>query len=940
MTTETSELLLPGYRIEPVTGAWCSLPWPDDPDERAKLARSSLGPAIIDWSEGRTEEPGLQHYVTGKPWRWTRGQKRFLVLWYHVDRDGRFTYRSGVKRGAKGPIAHDTPVMTPTGWVKHGDLVPGDTVYALDGSPTRVLEVHPEVLDDCYRVTFRDGESVVCTGDHRWVMDRMGTGATRLAQTVTVEQMLTEGVRYERPLTAGKTKATRAGGAQWRTQRSPVVKGRKTQFPFDPYAFGYWLGDGDSSGSRITVHRDDLPSLMAELTAVGLDPSEPKHTHGETYRVSFGRGHARAALRAFGVLDAKHIPQRLLRGSVEQRWALLQGLVDSDGTVSKGHGTVSIGLSAPGNAHRLGPDVFELAVSLGLQPMMSYNERTNVYLIHFTPQRGEVVSRLPRKLARTQPPKIHSYPFSRSRSVVSIEPTLTVPARCITVEHPSHQYLVGYQNVPTCNTGKDPIAAAMCNGELCGPVEMHDWDDASGRPIGLRRGFPLVQVMSNSLEQSRDVLRVANAMWSREAREFYSLDCGETRTIQKVNGGRFEIPPSSEASGEGDPATFVALNESHHMTVTSGGSRVAAMGRRNVAKSPGSIQARLCEFTNAHRSGEGSVAEASFGAWQTQLSPKHPGKRDILYDSIEAPPTTDIMTEEGRMAGLAASYSDSPWSDLPRLSAEMMDSRTSVADTIRYYLNGLAAEEDAWVDPGNFDALAAPDTVVADGDQIVLFLDCSKSEDATGLVACRLSDMFVWPLGVWQRPRGWNDSQRGRWLVPREVVDAEVRAAFARYRVAWFGVDPSPARDDADETLYWMSQIDAWHRDYAKRLPVWATPGSSVHGHSVLFDMRISQTGGTLRNAKFTATAEMVAGMIDEEGSLRHNGDSILRLHVHNAKRRPNQWGISLGKVTRDSSKHVDLAVCMVGAVMGAREVMNSGKVRLTARRSRVIALD
>lgn len=584
MTTATSDLLLPGYRVDPETGAWLTLPWPDDPDERMALVMSSLGPSIIDWAEGRTDEPGLIDYMTGRPWRFTAGQKRFLILWYHVSESGRFTYRSGVKRGAKG-------------------------------------------------------------------------------------------------------------------------------------------------------------------------------------------------------------------------------------------------------------------------------------------------------------------------------------------------------------TGKDPFGAAWCNSELRGPVELHDWDDKTGRPIGRPRGFPLVQVMSNSEAQSKDVLRIANAMWSAAAREFYDLDCGETRTVVKT-GGRFEVPASSEASAEGDPATAIMLNETHHMTRASGGHNVASVARRNVGKSPASIQARVIEFTNAHRQGMDSVAEHSFSAWQKQLAPKYRGKQDILYDSIEAPPNTDILTEQGRMAGLRAAYADAPWSDLERLSDEMMDDRTTVADTIRFYLNGLAAEEDSWVEPANFDRLAAPDTVVDKDDRIALFLDCSKSEDATGLVACRLSDTFVLTVDSWQRPVGWDAKVRGPWRVPRNEVDAKVRETLERYDVAWFGIDPSPAQDDTTEALYWVPVIDGLHRDYHRKLPLWATPGAL--GSSVLFDMRMSQRGGAQRNQQFTEAAEHVQRLIDEDGlagPLRHDGDSRLRSHVHNARNRPNQWGVSLAKVTRDSSKHVDLAVCMVGAVMGARIALNSGK--LPKRRSR-----
>jgi hypothetical protein len=89
--------------------------------------------------------------------------------------------------------------------------------------------------------------------------------------------------------------------------------------------------------------------------------------------------------------------------------------------------------------------------------------------------------------------------------------------------------------------------------------------------------------------------------------------------------GRFEIPPASEASGEGDPATHIALNETQHMTETSGGARVARMARRNVGKSPTHIQARIIEYTNTHRPGQDSVAEQSYLAWQRQESPGFTG---------------------------------------------------------------------------------------------------------------------------------------------------------------------------------------------------------------------------------------------------------------------------------------------------------------------------
>jgi hypothetical protein len=467
-------------------------------------------------------------------------------------------------------------------------------------------------------------------------------------------------------------------------------------------------------------------------------------------------------------------------------------------------------------------------------------------------------------------------------------------------------------------TGKDPFCGAHHDTELVGPSQLV-WDPRRQRWTGERHRMPLVQIAANSEAQAKDVLRVANALFPRAAREYYALSCGETRTIAD-GAGRHEILTASEMTSEGDPATHIGLNESHHMTQTSGGHRVAAVARRNVGKSPRELQARLCEYTNAHTPGNDSVAERSYLAWQAQVAAKT-RRVDILYDSIEAPPNLDIYTDAGLAAFLSAAYADAPWADHERLAGEVLDPRTSVADTIRYYGNGLAAAEDAWIDPRRFDDLARPDVVVHDGEQIALFLDCSKSTDSTGLLGCRISDGHVFTIGLWQRPHGL--PQKQRWLAPREEVDARVRATRDRYSVVWFGVDPSPARDDEDESLYWMSLADQWHRDFGSTLPVWATPQ-----HAVLFDMRLSQRGGLERNRLFTEAAMATAKAIDEGiEPLTHDGDAGLRMHTHNARRKTNQWGVSLGKITRDSLKLVDLAVCMVGVRMGRRLALNSGKL-------------
>jgi hypothetical protein len=480
-------------------------------------------------------------------------------------------------------------------------------------------------------------------------------------------------------------------------------------------------------------------------------------------------------------------------------------------------------------------------------------------------------------------------------------------------------------------TGKDPFAAAWGVTELCGPVRPVGWD--GDRPVGVRQRLPLVQYGANSEAQAKDVLRIANAMVSLALRDEVGYDGGET--VSKIEGGgRVELLTASEMSAEGDPATAVGLNEVHHMTDQNGGMKTAKVAQRNVGKSPKELQARLIEFTNAHRQGADSRGERSYKAWQIQVSGKTKSKKiDILYDSMEADPALDITDPDQLMTGIRQAYTDAHWRDEERLHDEASDPDTSVADLIRYYLNGLATAEDAWVDPGNFDALARAGVELADGDQIAALLDCSKSGDATALVGCRLSDGHCFTLDVWQKPHG----HAAAWLAPVTEVDARSRDVLKRYAVMWFGIDPSPALDGTGQESYWMPMIDALHRDYKDEIPNWATPGKN--GHAFLYDMRISAPGGLQRLREFTAMAEQTATDIDGDPdetevarqarlanpALTHDGDPSLRAHVHNARRRPNAFGVSLGKASRDSTNLVDLAVCMVGARLGRRIALNSG---------------
>lgn len=65
-------------------------------------------------------------------------------------------------------LSVDTPVLTPQGFVPMRDIQAGSEVVGQDGLPKRVLGVYPQGKVESYEITFQDGSSVVCCGDHLW----------------------------------------------------------------------------------------------------------------------------------------------------------------------------------------------------------------------------------------------------------------------------------------------------------------------------------------------------------------------------------------------------------------------------------------------------------------------------------------------------------------------------------------------------------------------------------------------------------------------------------------------------------------------------------------------------------------------------------------------------------------------------------------------------
>jgi replicative DNA helicase len=289
--------------------------------------------------------------------------------------------------------------------------------------------------------------------------------------------------------------------------------GPDADFDIDPYVLGVFLGDGDRLHGLITSHKDDAEEMAGHLRACGESVDIRPYAAGDEIhedcrllcirhdRTRCPYGHKRPAgtkkdsarcrtcdrvrhqlksadlpdtrpkinrsfaarLADLGVRGNKHIPEQYFHGSFKQRLALVQGLMDTDGTVKRGQGSVLISL----HDERLARDLHRLVQSLGHKAALTEqpwkHKKFGTGLCWAMPwMPPDPVFRLARKaalqrLASGGGDGKSSSPFRRY--ITACDETESVPVRCINVSSDTHLFCVTDAFLVTHNSSDALIAA-------------------------------------------------------------------------------------------------------------------------------------------------------------------------------------------------------------------------------------------------------------------------------------------------------------------------------------------------------------------------------------------------------------------------------------------------------------------------------------------------
>lgn len=359
--------------------------------------------------------------------------------------------------GAGKALKNGTKVKTPTGDVAIEQLKLGDAVFASDGNAYPVTGIYPQGKKSVVRITFSDRNYIDCNEDHLWLYQTKSMRDRHRGFDVKTTKELTQ-------IPLRKKSGDGFANNLYIPMCNPCNYPHQ-KVPIDSYFLGLLIGDGGLSQNHVVFHNEEPDLLtyvdnMAKMYDCHLAKYAPL-----TYYISKNSRDphiSNVLLNLIRELNLnclsinKHIPDIYKYNDVETRLSVLQGIIDTDGHVSKSAYEISTASAT------LAMDIVEISESLGLTCILTDRDSHYVkngqridldhknYRIFIKP--SKMFPKLHRSIKHDHQRLSGGNQNYARRYITSIE-YLGIDAEmtCISVDSPDHSFLTEHYIV-THNT--------------------------------------------------------------------------------------------------------------------------------------------------------------------------------------------------------------------------------------------------------------------------------------------------------------------------------------------------------------------------------------------------------------------------------------------------------------------------------------------------------
>lgn len=281
--------------------------------------------------------------------------------------------------GTGKAILDDEVLPTPMGFKQAKKLKKGDLLFGSNGKATKIQGVYPQGKRTVYQLTLRDGRQVKCSGDHIWHVK-----INQKWQDLTVKELLPyKGKCIELP------------------EQKTVEYQKQNHLPLNPYVIGFLTAGCTLRAKALSITCDNqqiMQRFVDELhdsryqCHLTVTPYANEHRSNAYFfkskeglmRPDQQRIRERHIVYISDLIneayqmkaEERYLPLDYLTSSVNERQALLQGIVDSAGMID--HQQVLIKVQSA----KLAQQIKQLILSLGMNAVILHHQRFEVIKIY------------------------------------------------------------------------------------------------------------------------------------------------------------------------------------------------------------------------------------------------------------------------------------------------------------------------------------------------------------------------------------------------------------------------------------------------------------------------------------------------------------------------------------------------------------------------------
>lgn len=280
--------------------------------------------------------------------------------------------------GSGKAVPNSTIIPTPEGWKRVDEVKVGDYLFDKEGKPTKVLGVYPQGEKDVYEITFGDGRKAKCSIDHIWSVNRRTWRDSQQFKNYTLKEILED-----------KWQIIDKRGHKSHNFSIPCSKAvnySKRTLKVNPYLFGVFLGDGCCTKKALTLSSNDeeiVHNIMNILNA--YEVHKEKSSYNWRFHKELNNNSCFQTKEILGEYEKficcfsyeKSIPDDFKYSSIEDRYELIQGLMDTDGSITRADGRYHVNFTT--TSSKLRDDFIEVMGSLGYICTYRTDKRSDKY---------------------------------------------------------------------------------------------------------------------------------------------------------------------------------------------------------------------------------------------------------------------------------------------------------------------------------------------------------------------------------------------------------------------------------------------------------------------------------------------------------------------------------------------------------------------------------